>query len=241
VVVINKIDRSDARPQEVLNEVYDLFIDLDAVEAQLEFPVLYTNAKTGTATLDPAVPGEDLRPLFDALLAHIPDPGGDPAGVLQLLIANLDYSDYLGRLGIGRIFAGRVKVGDDVTAARRDGTFGANRVTKLYAFDGLKRAEVDGADCGEIVALAGFEGISIGETVTSAADEAPSPPTSTSRRSPRSSPSTPRPSPDAGRWVIPEHQDHLERSCSQRPIRVEPTDSADAFKVMGRGQLQLAS
>src|SRR6188474_3319456 len=122
VVVINKIDRSDARPQEVLNEVYDLFIDLDAVEAQLEFPVLYTNAKTGTATLDPAVPGEDLRPLFDALLAHIPDPGGDPAGVLQLLIANLDYSDYLGRLGIGRIFSGRVKVGNDVTVARRDGT-----------------------------------------------------------------------------------------------------------------------
>src|SRR5437867_2154542 len=166
VVVVNKIDRTDARPVEVLNEVYDLFIDLDAVEEQLGFPVLYTNAKTGTATLDPAVPGEDLRPLFDALLAHIPDPGGDPAGVLQLLIANLDYSDYLGRLGIGRIFSGRVRTGDDVTVARRDGTFGANRVTKLYAFDGLKRIEVDGADCGEIVALAGFEGISIGETVT---------------------------------------------------------------------------
>src|SRR5881275_1948868 len=109
ILVINKIDRSDARPQEVLNEVYDLFIDLDAKEEQLGFPVLYTNAKTGTASLDPAVPGEDLRPLFDALLAHIPDPGGDPGGVLQLLIANLDYSDYLGRLGIGRIFSGRVK------------------------------------------------------------------------------------------------------------------------------------
>jgi len=244
VVVINKIDRSDARPQEVLNEVYDLFIDLDAVEEQLEFPVLYTNAKTGTATLDPARPGEDLRPLFDALLAHIPPPGGDPEGVLQLLIANLDYSDYLGRLGIGRIFSGRVKVGDDVTVARRDGTFGANRVTKLYAFDGLKRIEVDGADCGEIVALAGFEGISIGETVTSAADPKPLPPlhidepTLSMIFSVNTSPFAGR----EGRWVTSRNiKDRLEKELlTNVSIRVEPTDSADAFKVMGRGELQLA-
>jgi len=244
VVVINKIDRSDARPQEVLNEVYDLFIDLDAVEEQLGFPVLYTNAKTGTATLDPAVPGEDLRPLFDALLAHIPDPGGDPAGVLQLLIANLDYSDYLGRLGIGRIFSGRVKVGDDVTVARRDGTFGANRVTKLYAFDGLKRVEVDGADCGEIVALAGFEGISIGETVTSAQDPKALPPlhidepTLSMIFSVNTSPFAGR----EGRWVTSRNiKDRLEKELlTNVSIRVEPTDSADAFKVMGRGELQLA-
>src|SRR5688572_7338641 len=244
VVVINKIDRSDARPQEVLNEVYDLFIDLDAVEEQLEFPVLYTNAKTGTATPDPATPGEDLRPLFDALLAHIPDPGGDPAGVLQLLIANLDYSDYLGRLGIGRIFSGRVKVGDDVTVARRDGTFGANRVTKLYAFDGLKRVEVDGADCGEIVALAGFEGISIGETVTSAQDPRPLPPlhidepTLSMIFSVNTSPFAGR----EGRWVTSRNiKDRLEKELlTNVSIRVEPTDSADAFKVMGRGELQLA-
>jgi GTP-binding protein len=244
VVVINKIDRSDARPQEVLNEVYDLFIDLDAVEAQLEFPVLYTNAKTGTASLDPAVPGEDLRPLFDALLASIPDPGGDPAGVLQLLIANLDYSDYLGRLGIGRIFSGRVKVGDDVTVARRDGTFGANRVTKLYAFDGLKRVEVDGADCGEIVALAGFEGISIGETVTSAADPKPLPPlhidepTLSMIFSVNTSPFAGR----EGKWVTSRNiKDRLEKELlTNVSIRVEPTDSADSFKVLGRGELQLA-
>jgi len=244
VVVINKIDRSDARPQEVLNEVYDLFIDLDAVEAQLEFPVLYTNAKTGTATLDPAVPGEDLRPLFDALLAHIPDPGGDPAGVLQLLIANLDYSDYLGRLGIGRIFSGRVKVGDDVTVARRDGTFGANRVTKLYAFEGLKRAEVDGADCGEIVALAGFEGISIGETVTSAADPKPLPPLHIDEPtlSMIFSVNTSAFAGREGRWVTSRNiKDRLEKELlTNVSIRVEPTDSADAFKVMGRGELQLA-
>jgi GTP-binding protein len=244
VVVVNKIDRTDARPVEVLNEIYDLFIDLDAVEDQLGFPVLYTNAKTGTATLDPAVPGEDLRPLFDALLAHIPDPGGDPDGVLQLLIANLDYSDYLGRLGIGRIFSGRVKVGDDVTVARRDGTFGANRVTKLYAFDGLKRIEVDGADCGEIVALAGFEGISIGETVTSAADPKPLPPlhidepTLSMIFSVNTSPFAGR----EGRWVTSRNiKDRLEKELlTNVSIRVEPTESADAFKVLGRGELQLA-
>jgi GTP-binding protein len=244
VVVVNKIDRSDARPQEVLNEVYDLFIDLDAVEEQLDFPVLYTNAKTGTASADHAVPGEDLRPLFDALLAHIPAPGGDPGGVLQLLIANLDYSDYLGRLGIGRIFSGRVKVGDDVTVARRDGTFGANRVTKLYAFDGLKRIEVDGADCGEIVALAGFEGIAIGETVTSAEDPKPlaplhiDEPTLSMIFSVNTSPFAGR----EGRWVTSRNiKDRLEKELlTNVSIRVEPTDSADAFKVMGRGELQLA-
>jgi GTP-binding protein len=244
VVVINKIDRADARPQEVLNEVYDLFIDLDAVEEQLEFPVLYTNAKTGTATLDPAVPGEDLRPLFDALLKHIPDPGGDPAGVLQLLIANLDYSDYLGRLGIGRIFSGRVKVGDDVTVARRDGTFGANRVTKLYAFDGLKRIEVDGADCGEIVALAGFEGISIGETVTSAQDPKALPPLHIDEPtlSMIFSVNTSAFAGREGRWVTSRNiKDRLEKELlTNVSIRVEPTESADAFNVMGRGELQLA-
>ena len=244
VVVVNKIDRTDARPVEVLNEIYDLFIDLDAVEEQLGFPVLYTNAKTGTAALDPAVPGEDLRPLFDALLAHIPDPGGDPAGVLQLLIANLDYSDYLGRLGIGRIFSGRVKTGDDVTVARRDGTFGANRVTKLYAFEGLKRAEVDGADCGEIVALAGFDGIAIGETVTSAQDPKPlaplhiDEPTLSMVFSVNTSAFAGR----EGRWVTSRNiKDRLEKELlTNVSIRVEPTESADAFKVMGRGELQLA-
>ena len=244
VVVVNKIDRTDARPVEVLNEIYDLFIDLDAVEEQLGFPVLYTNAKTGTATLDPAVPGEDLRPLFDALLSHIPDPGGDPAGVLQLLIANLDYSDYLGRLGIGRIFSGRVKVGDDVTVARRDGTFGANRVTKLYAFDGLKRIEVDGADCGEIVALAGFEGISIGETVTSAEDPRPLPPLHIDEPtlSMVFSVNTSAFAGREGRWVTSRNiKDRLEKELlTNVSIRVEPTESADAFKVMGRGELQLA-
>src|SRR5262249_43975204 len=114
VVVINKIDRADARPVEVLNEVYDLFIDLDAAEEQLDFPVLYTNAKAGRAGTEASAVGDSLQPLFEAIVRHIPPPGGQPDGVLQLLIANLDYSDYLGRLGIGRIFSGRARVGSTV-------------------------------------------------------------------------------------------------------------------------------
>src|SRR5215510_3872509 len=122
IVVINKIDRPDARVQEVLNEVYDLFIDLDAVEDQLDFPVLYTIAKTGIAKGSMDDPSNDLRPLFDAIVKHIPAPSGDPGGVLQKLIANLDYSDYLGRLGIGRVFNGTLKHGDTVAIAKRDGS-----------------------------------------------------------------------------------------------------------------------
>src|SRR5580700_3801927 len=118
IVVINKIDRPDARPQEVLNEIYDLFIDLDAEEDQLDFPVLYTNAKTGTATTDIKGGGEDLRPLFDAILKTIPHPQGDPAGPLQILVANLDYSDYLGRLAIARVFNGTLRAGEDVVIAK---------------------------------------------------------------------------------------------------------------------------
>src|SRR5262245_9113320 len=139
IVVINKIDRPDARIQEVLNEVYDLFIDLDASEDQLDFPVLYTNAKAGTAALAPDQPSDDLRPLFDAILRHIPPPAGDPAAVLQLLVANLDYSDYLGRLAIGRVFSGTLNLGDEVAIAKLDGSIQTTRITKLYSFEGLKR------------------------------------------------------------------------------------------------------
>jgi GTP-binding protein len=244
VLVINKIDRADARPQEVLNEVYDLFIDLDATEEQLEFPVLYTNAKLGTARTAPDGKEQDLRPLFEALLAHIPPPRSAGAGPLQLLIANLDYSDYLGRLGIGRIFAGHVKVGDPVAVAKRDGTLQTTRVTKLYAFEGLRRVEVEGADCGEIVALAGFEGISIGETITSVDTPSPLPvlhvdePTLSMIFSVNTSPFAGR----EGRWVTSRNiRERLDKELlTNVSIRVEPTDSADAFKVMGRGELQLA-
>jgi GTP-binding protein len=243
-LIINKIDRQDARPGEVLNEVYDLFIDLDATEEQLEFPVLYTNAKTGTATPDPKVPGQDLQPLFEAIVKHIPPPGGDPEASLQLLIANLDHSDYLGRLGIGRIFGGRVRVGDPVMVAKLDGSQQTNKVTKLYTFDGLKRVEAEAADCGEIVALAGFEGITIGETITSADRPAPLPPlridepTLSMIFSINTSPFAGR----EGKWVTSRNlKDRLAKELlTNVSLRVEPTDSADSFKVLGRGELQLA-
>jgi GTP-binding protein len=244
VVVINKIDRTDARPTEVLNEVYDLFIDLDAAEEQLEFPVLYTNAKAGIARTEPGGAGDDLRPLFEAIVKHIPPPGGSPSAPLQLLIANLDYSDYLGRLGIGRIFAGTVRVGETVAVSKRDGSLMTTKVTKLFSFDGLKRIDVEEAPCGEVVALAGFEGISIGETVTSAEAPAPLPPlridepTLSMIFSVNTSPFAGK----EGRWVTSRNlKERLEKELlTNVSIRVEPTDSADSFKVMGRGELQLA-
>ena len=140
-MVINKIDRPDARIQEVLNEIYDLFIDLDATEDQLDFPVIYTNAKTGIAKLTLEDESTDLRPLFEAILKHIPAPAGDPDGILQLLVANLDYSDYLGRLAIGRVFNGTLR--SATKCASRSWTARSRRrsITKLYSFEGLKRVE----------------------------------------------------------------------------------------------------
>ncbi|HEY7409575.1 MAG TPA: translational GTPase TypA [Vicinamibacteria bacterium] len=244
VAVINKIDRADARPQAVVNELYDLFIDLDAGEDQLEFPIVYTNAKVGTATLDPAAPGQDLRLLFEALVRHIPAPGGSEEAVLQLLIANLDYSDYLGRLAIGRLFSGRIRVGETVAMSKADGSAQAMRVTKLFAFDGLRRAEVDEAGCGEIVALAGFDDVAIGDTVTSAESPAPLPrlhidePTLSMVFSINTSAFAGR----EGRWVTSRHiRERLEKELlTNVSLRVEPTDSADSFKVLGRGELHLA-
>jgi GTP-binding protein len=244
VVVLNKIDRTDARPKEVLNEVYDLFIDLGANEEQLDFPVLYTNAKLGTARVDPEGAEGDLGPLFEALVARIPPPSGSPEAVLQLLVANLDYSDYLGRLAIGRVFSGRVRVGDLVAVAKRDGRTLTTKVTKLYAFEGLSRAEIEAAECGEIVALAGFEGIAIGETVTSVESPAPLPPlridepTLSMVFSVNTSPFAGR----EGRWVTSRHvAERLEKELlTNVSLRVEPTDSPDALKVFGRGELHLS-
>jgi GTP-binding protein len=244
VVVINKIDRADARPKQVLDEVYDLFIDLDATEDQLEFPVLYTNARTGVARTEPDGAGEDLRPLFEALVRHVPAPAGSPEGPLQLLIANLDYSDYLGRLAIGRLFSGRVRVGDAVAVAKRDGHLETTRVTKLFVFDGLERVAAAEAACGEIVALAGFEGIQIGETVTSPERPSPLPPlhidepTMAMVFSVNTSPFAGR----EGRSMTSRNiRDRLEKELlTNVSIRVEPGEGAESFKVLGRGELQLA-
>src|SRR6476660_7734420 len=142
ILVINKIDRPDARAQEVLNEVYDLFIDLDAGEDQLDFPVLYTNAKAGTASLSITEPGTDLQVLFDTILSTIPQATGDPTGALQILVTNLDYSDYLGRLAVCRVFNGTLKTGDEVYISKRDHSLQKAKITKLFSYMGLKRVDI---------------------------------------------------------------------------------------------------
>jgi GTP-binding protein len=244
IVVVNKVDRADARPQEVVNEIYDLFIDLDATEEQLEFPILYANARRGTATTRPDEPGENLAPLFQAILQHIPAPAGDPREVLQLLVANLDYSEYHGRLAIGRIFSGTLARGDEVALVKLNGAVEKTRITKLYGFEGLERMDIDRAEAGDIVALAGIEGITIGETVTSA--EAPralvhvpvDEPTISMVFTVNTSPFSGR----EGTYVTSRHlRERLEKELlTNVALRVEETESTDSFKVLGRGELQLA-
>ena len=244
IVVINKIDRGDARPQEVLNEIYDLFIELDATEEQLEFPILYANARRGIATRSLDQPSESLAPLFEAILEHIPPPAGDPADVLQLLVANLDYSDYHGRIAIGRIFSGTLNRGDDVAIVKLDGAVQETRITKLYGFEGLERTDIERAAAGEIVAIAGVEGITIGETVTSIqsprvllhvpVDE----PTISMIFTVNTSPFSGR----EGSYVTSRNlRERLQKELlTNVALKVEETDSPDSFKVMGRGELQLA-
>jgi GTP-binding protein len=244
IVVINKIDRPDARAQEVLNEIYDLFIDLDALEDQLDFPVLYTNARTGTATTNPSMPGEDLRPLFDAVVAHVPPPRGNCDAPLQLLVANLDSSDYLGRIAIGRIFNGRVKIGDAVAVCKLDGTVLPTKVTKLFAFDGLKRVDITEAAAGDIVCLAGIDDITIGETIADVEQQIPIPPIAIDEPTVsmifgvNTSPMAGR----DGQYVTSRQiKDRLDRELlGNVSIRVEPTDTPEQMKVVGRGELQLS-
>jgi GTP-binding protein len=244
IVVINKIDRPDARPNEVLNEIYDLFIDLDAEESQLDFPVLYVVAKTGTATLDLDVPGVDLQPLFETIVNTMPPATGNPDGTLQILVANLDYSDYLGRIAICRVFQGTLHTGDDVTISKRDGSLQKIRITKLFTFNGLKRTEIAETTMGDIVAVAGVEGITIGETITSAENPEPLPliaidePTIAIQFSVNNSPFAGR----EGQYVTSRNlRERLEKELlTNVSILVEKTESTDSFKVLGRGELQLS-
>ena len=244
IVVINKIDRPDARVQEVLNEVYDLFIDLDAHEDQLDFPVLYTNAKLGTATSELSKPGDSLQPLFDAILKTIPEPTGDANGPLQILVANLDYSDYLGRLAIARVANGTLKTGEEVGISKLDGSLQKIKITKLFSFSGLKRVDIEQTELGDIVAIAGVTGITIGETITNAENPAPLPPIVIDEPT-IAMQFTINTSPLAGR----EGQYVTSRNLRERltkelltnvSLKVEDSGSTDTFKVMGRGELQLA-
>jgi len=244
IVVINKIDRHDARPAEVLDEIYDLFIDLDAHEDQIEFPVVYTNAKVGTASLDPAEPGHTLQPLLDAIVDRIPPPQGDPEAPLQALVANLDSNDYLGRIAISRIVNGRVAIGDQIAVAKLDGSVERTRVTKLYLFDGLRRVEVDTAAAGDIICLAGIDDITIGETITDPNDPRPIPPQHIDEPTVsmifgiNTSPMAGR----DGRYVTSRNlRERLARELvGNVSIRVEYTDAPEQQKVIGRGELQLS-
>jgi GTP-binding protein len=244
IVVINKIDRKDARVAEVLDEIYDLFIDLDAHEDQLEFPVLYTIAREGVCRLTPDGPNQPLKPLFDEIVRSIPAPKFDPEMPLQMLILNLDYSDYVGRLAIGRVVNGNIRTKQDVLLVRADGTRVKSRVTNLYAFEGLERAEVQEAGPGDIVALAGFEEVHIGETVTDTEDPRPLPPvlvdepTVSMVFSVNASPFAGQ----EGKYVTSRNlKDRLERELlTNVSLKCEAGDTPDAFVVSGRGELQMA-
>jgi len=244
VVVINKIDRADARPEQVLDEIYDLFIDLEADESQLDFPVLYTDARRGTATTRLAEPGRTLEPLFEALLATVPPPRFDPAMGLQLRAASLDWDDYVGRLVIGRVTNGVLRANDRVVVVRRSGAVEPAKVTVVYAYEGLRRVEVPEAQPGELVAVAGIETIDIGETLADAERPVALPPirvdepTVAMLFSANISPFAGR----DGKFVTSRHlrERLFKEARTNVAIRIEPTDTPDTFRVSGRGELQLA-
>ncbi len=243
ILVINKIDRADARIQAVLNEVYDLFIDLDATEDQLEFPVLYTNAKQGSAKLSMDEDSDNLEPLFDTIMKTIPPPAGESNGPLQILVTNIDYDNYVGRLAIGRIFSGSVRVGTNVAMVKGDGEMYKTKVSSLYTFQGMDRVAAEEASAGEIIALSGIEGINIGDTVTDAEDPKPLPrikidePTISIVFSVNTSPFAGR----DGRYVTSRKlRERLEKELLYNVAIKVDFEEADSFKVMGRGELQLA-
>lgn len=243
IVVVNKIDRPDARIQAVLNEVYDLFIDLDATEEQLDFPVIYTNAKLGIAKLNLEDESDNLAPLFETIMKTIPPPPGKTDDVLQILVTNIDYDDYIGRLAIGRVFSGTVKVGDNVSMVKGDNETARTKVSSLYIFQGLQRIDAKEVHAGEIIALAGIEGINIGDTITDIENPKPLPrikvdkPTISIVFSVNTSPFAGR----EGAYVTSRKlRERLEKELLYNvSINVDFTDM-DAFKVMGRGELQLA-
>ncbi len=244
IVVINKIDRKDARPHEVLDLVFDLFLSLGADNAQLDFPTIYCVAKQGIAKNEMDQESRDLEPLFKAIVAHVPPPPGDTASPFQMLVTTIDYNDYLGRLGIGRIHRGTIRLGGPMKVIHRDGVVEDARVTKIYTFDGLKRRETEEAGAGDIVALAGMEDVDIGETIAAEADPTPLPfvaieePTLSMNFVVNTSPFAGL----EGKYVTTRHlSERLARELrSNVSLRIELTDSPDIFKVSGRGELHLA-
>ena len=244
IVVINKIDRGDARPQAVLDEVYDLFIDLDATEEQIEFPVLYAVARDGQCTPDLDAPLTDLRPLFEAILKTVPPPEGDPAAALQVLVTNVQPDNYLGPLAVGRVVQGTLKNRQRVTLCHRDDTRTLAEVTALFDYEGLDRAATDTAGPGTIVAIAGMTGIGLGESIADADDPQPldplhvDEPTMSMEFRINDSPFSGR----EGQYVTSRNlRDRLmKEGATNLAMKIEETDSPDCFRVHGRGELQMA-
>jgi GTP-binding protein len=244
IVVINKIDRHDSRPQEVVNEVFDLMIELGATDEQLDFPILYAIGRQGIVRTELTDTNEDCRPLFDAVLKRIPPPPGQADAPLQLLVSAIDYNEYVGRLGIGRIQRGKVRQGEDVVLILRDGTHKKGRVSRLTAFEGLKKEDVPEASAGEIVAVAGFADVEIGETFSSAAEPerlepiAIDEPTVSMYWLVNDSPFAGT----EGKYVTSRNlKERLERELRKDvALRVRETEQADRFEVSGRGELHLS-
>jgi GTP-binding protein len=244
IAVVNKIDRQDARAEEVVNEIYELFLDLDATDEQIEFPILYAVSREGTAKKLLTEDSKNLQPLFQQIVETIPAPRQIRNDSLQLLVANLDYSEYVGRLAIGRIFSGEIAIGDQVSVAKPDGSFQKVRVSQLYAFEGLKREPVQRAGFGEIVALAGIDNIEIGDTITSVDNPQPLPviavdePTISMIFSVNNSPFAGK----DGKYVTSRQvKERLDKEIlGNVAIRVEETEAPEQFKVSGRGELQLS-
>ncbi len=244
IVVINKVDRPGARPSEVLDMVFDLFCELNAADEQLDFPVVYTSAKLGYAMLDINAKATTMEALFAVVESNVRPPRGNPQAPFQMLIANIDYNDYLGRMATGRIFNGRVKSGEAVTRIKRDGSIVKGRITKLLGYEGLKQVEIEEAGAGDIVTVAGFDEVSIGETLANAETPVAVPyvsidePTLAMNFIVNTSPFAGR----DGKWVT--SRNILERLTKELrtnvSLRVEDTDSPDTFKVSGRGELHLS-
>lgn len=243
IVVINKIDRKDARPHEVLDEVFELFLSLGANNQQLDFPTVYSIAKQGIAKRELDQESTSLEPLFEAIVESVPPPPGDAESPFQMLVTTIDYNDYLGRLGIGRISRGTIRLGSPMKVIRRDGSLEDARVTRIYTFEGLKRLEVSAASAGDIIALAGMEDVDIGETIADASDPTPLPfvsieePTLSMNFLVNNSPFAGQ----EGKYVTTRHLgERLARELrSNVSLRVELTDQPDVFKVSGRGELHL--
>jgi len=244
VVVINKIDRGDARIEEVINEVYDLFIDLDAHEQQIEFPILYTNAKRGIAHQKPGDPSEDLRPLFDAICSAIPGPDSDDEQVPQFLVTNLDYDSYVGQIAIGRLINGSLAMNQTYALCGEDAITSGVRFSALYTFHGLGKKQVDAVEAGDIVAFAGVESVSIGDTITSQENPIPLPrinidaPTVSMIFYVNNSPFAGR----EGKYLTSRHLlERLEKESFRNvALKMKPLERKDAFEVCGRGELQMA-